>query len=149
MSHHHFCWKLGLRLGNQLQFKCDSEQNTFRNLTLASKVNLWKCVEIVQHSMKSQESALCPLRPKVEIRVEHSSTQVFDRFKCIYKFKTAVLKVTSYGLREGNQNFGGIYCLHLQSCTFQHVSPRPTNGPPSPIRPLSVVAFPRSLVSVP
>jgi hypothetical protein len=34
--------KLGLKSGNQLQFKCDLEQNTFWNLTLASKVDLWK-----------------------------------------------------------------------------------------------------------
>jgi hypothetical protein len=58
---------------NHLQFKCEFEQNKFWNATLASGVNLWKYVEIVQHNMESQKSALLHFRPKVAI--EHSNTQ--------------------------------------------------------------------------
>jgi hypothetical protein len=80
----HECWsvlcpsapiygKLGLKFRNQLQFKCDSEQNTFSNLTLASEANLCTCVEIVQHSAENRKSALSHFRRKLEI--EHSSAQ--------------------------------------------------------------------------
>jgi hypothetical protein len=37
-------WKLGVKLGNKIQFKCDLEQNTFSYLIPASQVNQWKCV---------------------------------------------------------------------------------------------------------
>lgn len=46
--------KLGLKSGNQLQFKCDVEQNTFWNLTFVSEANLWKGV--VQYSTENQKS---------------------------------------------------------------------------------------------
>jgi hypothetical protein len=45
-----------LRLGNQLQFERDVEQNTFRNLTLASKINLGKYVEIMQQNTGNQNA---------------------------------------------------------------------------------------------
>jgi hypothetical protein len=49
------------------------EVNTFWNLTLAGKLNLWNYVEIVQHNTENGGSALSHFRPEVEI--EHSSTQ--------------------------------------------------------------------------
>jgi hypothetical protein len=58
--------KLDLKLRNQLQFKLDLEQNTFRNLTLASTVNQWKYVE------DQRSILLSHFRPKVER--EHSNT---------------------------------------------------------------------------
>jgi hypothetical protein len=63
-----------LKLRNQLQFKCDLEQNTFWNLTLGSKVNVWKCVEIGQYGTENQKSALSHFRSKVETK--HSNIQV-------------------------------------------------------------------------
>jgi hypothetical protein len=44
--------------GLELQFKCDSEQNTFRNLTHASEVNLWKYAQFVQHSAENRKGEL-------------------------------------------------------------------------------------------
>jgi hypothetical protein len=40
----------GLMSENQRHFKGDFEKDTFWNLKLASKLNLWKNVEIVQHN---------------------------------------------------------------------------------------------------
>jgi hypothetical protein len=62
-----------VRLGNQLQPKCDLEQNTLWNPTLGSKANLWKCVETAQHSREYQTRPLCRFCPKAERR--HSNTQ--------------------------------------------------------------------------
>jgi hypothetical protein len=59
--------KMGLKLGNQLQFKRGLEQNTSKTLTLASNVNLWKYMEIVQHSTEHQRSALSYFNPKAQI----------------------------------------------------------------------------------
>jgi hypothetical protein len=58
---------LRLKFGNQLQLKSDLQQNTFWSLTLESKVNLLKCVEILKHNAEIQTSALSHFRPKVEI----------------------------------------------------------------------------------
>jgi hypothetical protein len=80
-----YCWSemcpsasifgiLGLKLRNQLQFKCDLEQNTFWNLTLASQENQSKYVEIEEHNMESDKSELSHFRPEVEI--ERSNTQL-------------------------------------------------------------------------
>jgi hypothetical protein len=58
--------KLTFKLGYQLQFQCDLERNAFRNLTLASKENLWKCVERVQNIVENGNSVLSHFRPKAE-----------------------------------------------------------------------------------
>lgn len=64
--------ELGLKLVNQLQFKCDLNRNTLRNLTLANKANLRKYVEIVNHNTENQKSASFRFRPEVE--TGHSNT---------------------------------------------------------------------------
>jgi hypothetical protein len=43
----------GLMPENQRHFKSDFEKDTFLNLTLASKMNLWKYVELLQHNMEN------------------------------------------------------------------------------------------------
>jgi hypothetical protein len=63
--------KLGLRLENQVQFKCDLEQNTFCNITLATEAK--PMVEMVQHSTGDQTTALSHYGQGREI--EHSSNQ--------------------------------------------------------------------------
>jgi hypothetical protein len=45
-----------LRLGNQLQLELDVQQNAFRNLTLASKINLGKYVEIMEQNTENQKA---------------------------------------------------------------------------------------------
>jgi hypothetical protein len=37
----------GFVLGNHKRFECDSEETTFRNLTHATEINMWKRVELV------------------------------------------------------------------------------------------------------
>jgi hypothetical protein len=53
-------WETGFGVTESTKFKRDLEQNTFSNLTLASKINLWKNVEIVQYKMENQKRALSP-----------------------------------------------------------------------------------------
>jgi hypothetical protein len=67
----------------QLQFKRDLLKNTIRNLTLATIVNLRKCVETVQEDTEIQKSALYSFHTKVDI--EHSSTETT---KCTNKNRT-------------------------------------------------------------
>jgi hypothetical protein len=61
LTYHHMSIfrKLDLKLGNQLQFKCDLEQKTLWNLILASRVNLWKYKETVQHNMENHLIFAC------------------------------------------------------------------------------------------
>jgi hypothetical protein len=56
-------WETYLRFRFQLQFKCDLEQNTIRNLTLASKVNPLKYMV-----KANQENALSNFCLKVELK---------------------------------------------------------------------------------
>jgi hypothetical protein len=51
-------WETRFQMKESIAFKCDLEQNTFRNLTPAGKVNLWNCVEMVLHTAEEQKSAL-------------------------------------------------------------------------------------------
>jgi hypothetical protein len=61
---------LDLKLGNELQFKCDEEQNTFGSH--ASKVNVWNYAETVKRNIEDQKSTLSHFRPKVEIERANS-----------------------------------------------------------------------------
>lgn len=44
------------------------------------KVNLWKCVEILQHGMENQKVELSHFHPEVE--TEHSNTRVTKSLSC-------------------------------------------------------------------
>jgi hypothetical protein len=55
-------------------------KNTFWNVTLASRVNLWKCVEMMCHNMEDKDRALPHIHPKVEN--EHFNTQSIKYFLC-------------------------------------------------------------------
>jgi hypothetical protein len=46
---------MGLKLGNQPQFKYDLEKNTFWNLILENKVELWKYVELQNTTWESSK----------------------------------------------------------------------------------------------
>jgi hypothetical protein len=50
--------KIGLKFRCNLQFKCDFEQNAFWTLTIASKANLWKYAETVQHNTENHKIAI-------------------------------------------------------------------------------------------
>jgi hypothetical protein len=78
--------KLVVKVRKQLYFKLDLEQNKFWNLKLASKVNPWKYVEIMQYSMIMRHSLF--FQPKVEI--EHSSPQVMMWSSCIALLTVAI-----------------------------------------------------------
>jgi hypothetical protein len=57
--------EVGLKFGCQLQFRCDLEQNTLRDLTLTSEVNLWKYTRM----------EMCnTIRRSREVETEHSNT---------------------------------------------------------------------------
>jgi hypothetical protein len=58
---------------NQLRLKCDSEQNTFRNLTFASSITLWKYMDVAQHNAEIQKSILPDF--SLEVELGHASTQ--------------------------------------------------------------------------
>jgi hypothetical protein len=64
---------LCMKLGNRLQIKCDSEQNTVWNIIFSSKIMLCKCVEIMQCNTENHEGALSHCRSEAEIG--HSYTQ--------------------------------------------------------------------------
>jgi hypothetical protein len=77
-----FCWIYN-PICNQLQFKCDFEQNTFQNHTPAGKVNLWMYVETEKVNTQNQKSALSHLLPESGGRtLQYSGDKTFKLQSC-------------------------------------------------------------------
>jgi hypothetical protein len=82
--------KVDFKFGNQQQFKCDLEQNTLRNFSFESKVNIWKYVEIVQHNAESQIISFSHTS-----RLEHVNTQMTFFFRLVFSFSSRTNTVFS------------------------------------------------------
>jgi hypothetical protein len=59
---------MALNLRKQHQFKRDLEQNRIQNLRPASKVNICKYVEMMQHETEHKKSVLSNSQPKAETK---------------------------------------------------------------------------------
>jgi hypothetical protein len=69
--------KLHLNFKIHLQFKCDSEPNIFGNIKLATKVSLWKYVDIMQHNTENEKSASSHFHTKVGIENSNIRATIF------------------------------------------------------------------------